>query len=223
MRTYTVKKVAQDATPAITALWDDAVWANANIAKIDSVRPESAGKIPTVELKLLHNGSTIFGVFRVKDHSVLAARKNYNEMVCRDSCVEFFFKPRKDLGYMNVEMSAGGTHLCYYIRNEVRKGEGYEDFDEVSPTVGLRVITLGTTGFIPVEQKGDITWQMRFQIPLTVPEAYMGRLGDLSGQAWTANFYKCGDELETPHWISWNPVDELNFHLPRCFGNLLFE
>lgn len=223
MKTYTVKKVSPDAAPAITALWDDPAWANANIAKIDYICPESEGKIPTVELKILHNGTTIFGLYRVQDHSILAARKNYNDMVCRDSCVEFFFRPRLDLGYMNVEMSAGGAHLCYYIRNCKRTGEGYADYDEVSPAVGKRIITLGTTGFQPEEKVGPITWQMRFQIPITVPEAYMGKLGNLSGQAWTANFYKCGDDLKTPHWLAWNPVDELNFHLPRCFGNLVFE
>jgi hypothetical protein len=42
------------------------------------------------------------------------------------------------------------------------------------------------------------------------------------GNLWRANFYKCGDDTSHPHWAAWSPVDELNFHLPRCFGRLGF-
>ena len=41
-------------------------------------------------------------------------------------------------------------------------------------------------------------------------------------QAWRGNLYKCGDRTSHPHWAAWSPVDELNFHLPRCFGTLRF-
>ena len=52
---------------------------------------------------------------------------------------------------------------------------------------------------------------------------YSGPLGTLAGRAWRANFYKCGDQTSHPHWAAWSPVDELNFHLPRCFGTIAFE
>jgi hypothetical protein len=40
-----------------------------------------------------------------------------------------------------------------------------------------------------------------------------------------ANFYKCGDELQTPHFLSWNPIeiDQPDFHRPDFFGTLEFE
>jgi hypothetical protein len=40
-----------------------------------------------------------------------------------------------------------------------------------------------------------------------------------------ANFYKCGDELPTPHFLSWNPIEwkEPSFHRPEQFGKLIFE
>ena len=40
-----------------------------------------------------------------------------------------------------------------------------------------------------------------------------------------ANFYKCGDELQTPHFLSWNPIqiEQPDFHRPDFFGTLEFE
>lgn len=40
-----------------------------------------------------------------------------------------------------------------------------------------------------------------------------------------ANFYKCGDKLQTPHFLSWNPInlEKPNFHCPEFFGTLNFE
>jgi hypothetical protein len=48
-------------------------------------------------------------------------------------------------------------------------------------------------------------------------------LGKIGGQSWRGNFFKCAEEISHPHWASWSPVDELNFHLPRCFGTIHFE
>jgi len=40
--------------------------------------------------------------------------------VWKDSCVEFFIQPRPDAGYFNLEMNAGGAHLCCYIEDPAR-------------------------------------------------------------------------------------------------------
>ena len=47
----------------------------------------------------------------------------------------------------------------------------------------------------------------------------------LDGQTIKANFYKCGDELQTPHFLSWNPIniEKPDFHRPDFFGSLEFE
>jgi hypothetical protein len=39
------------------------------------------------------------------------------------------------------------------------------------------------------------------------------------------NFYKCGDSLSVPHFLSWQPIDNPtpNFHLEKFFGELDFE
>ena len=66
-------------------------------------------------------------------------------------------------------------------------------------------------------------WVLEFAIPLKLLEKYVGPLGNVSGQEWRANFYKCGDQTSHPHWASWSPVSALNFHLPECFGTIKFQ
>jgi hypothetical protein len=65
-------------------------------------------------------------------------------------------------------------------------------------------------------------WRLGFSIPLDLLERYAGRLRALKGSQWRANFNKCGDETSRPHWATWAPVDELNFHKPECFGKIKF-
>jgi hypothetical protein len=68
------------------------------------------------------------------------------------------------------------------------------------------------------------TWRRGFFIPLSVFEKTTGlQSTELSGQIWRANLYKCADKTSHPHWASWKPITETNFHLPECFGEITFE
>jgi hypothetical protein len=67
-----------------------------------------------------------------------------------------------------------------------------------------------------------VTWTLEFFIPLELLEKYVGSVGNVRGSEWKANFYKCGDETSHPHWVSWQPVPKLNFHMPECFGTVMF-
>jgi hypothetical protein len=67
-----------------------------------------------------------------------------------------------------------------------------------------------------------VSWWLAFRIPVQVMERYVGSVGVLSGQVWRGNAFKCGSATSHPHWAAWAPVDQLNFHLPRCFGELVF-
>ena len=55
--------------------------------------------------------------------------------------------------------------------------------------------------------------------------AFHSQIATLDGARMTANFYKCGDKLQTPHFLSWNRIDlpSPNFHRPDFFGTLEFE
>ncbi|MBR1966478.1 MAG: hypothetical protein IKA22_07700, partial [Lentisphaeria bacterium] len=44
-----------------------------------------------------------------------------------------------------------------------------------------------------------------------------------SGDVWRANLYKCADHSSHNHWISAFPLTHLNYHLPECFQEIVFE
>jgi hypothetical protein len=48
--------------------------------------------------------------------------------VWKDSCVEIFLQPKPDAGYFNLEMNAGGAHLCCYIEDPERVPGGFKKF-----------------------------------------------------------------------------------------------
>jgi hypothetical protein len=72
-------------------------------------------------------------------------------------------------------------------------------------------------------EEGDFTWTLTVAVPI---EAFsLSPVTALSGRTLRANFYKCGDELPTPHFLSWSPIKtpKPSFHEPRFFGDLFFE
>jgi hypothetical protein len=137
--------------------------------------------------------------------------------------VEFFVQPTP-AGYFNFEFNCGGALLAYYITDHRRVGDGFASYAPFKPEEAARVtIAHSLPQLVDPEIVDSLEWMLQFRIPVALIESYTGRLGSLSGQRWRANFYKCGDETSHPHWAAWSPVDELNFHLPRCFGEVRFE
>jgi len=221
---YLVRKATT--APTLDDLWDDAAWAAAETLNVQWVHSASAPNAPrpVVQAKLQYDAANIYGIYKVDDVSVRATHTVFNSSVCQDSCVEFFFRPRADGGYFNLEMSATGAHLLYFVRDWTPVGDYYADFTAIPESDGRRFESRSSLdGPIPHERAGELTWLVQFQIPIPVAEKYCGPLGELSGQRWTGNFYKCGDHLQHPHWLAWSPVTTLNFHLPDCFGTMLLE
>ena len=223
MKQYTIHPAFSE--PPWDFAWDSPIWRKAESAVVAHPDPSSKPPFPQVQCKVLHDDAFLYGLYRVQDQSILAARTEYNAEVCRDSCVEFFFRPLPDRGYFNLEMSASGAHLLYYVRDWTPVGEYYRDFDEVPPEDGMQFETRSSLPApILQEQHCALTWFMQFRVPLAVVEKYLGSpLGTLSGQRWRGNFYKCGDDLAAPHWLEWSPVPTLNFHQPEYFGEFILE
>jgi hypothetical protein len=163
-------------------------------------------------------------MFRVEDRYVRCTRREYQSDVWKDSCVEFFAQPRPDSGYFNFEFNCGGAFLCCYIINPERTKEGLKEFTRLPEKIGSLVrVRSSLPRTIEPEIAEPLAWTLQFSIPLSVFEGYLGPLGLLAGQRWRGNFFKCAEENSHPHWVSWSPVDEFNFHLPRCFGTITFE
>ena len=218
---YTVRMAA--AAPPLHAEWQDPMWSHAETLEIQHFRPESSEHRPRTSARMLYDANGLYGIFRVQDRYVRCVRTNYHDPVWNDSCVEFFAQPRPDRGYFNFEFNCGGAFLCGYITNPERTPEGFKEFIKVPAGIGQ---TIRTRSSLPQrvdpEIAAPLVWTLGFFIPVALFEHYLGPLGTLSGQAWRGNFFKCADESSHPHWASWSPVDEFNFHRPNCFGSIRF-
>ena len=66
------------------------------------------------------------------------------------------------------------------------------------------------------------SWTIRLFVPLGCIAALYGRTEFHRGDRIRANFYKCGDETETPHYGAWNFIDlpSPDFHRPEFFGEI---
>lgn len=172
---------------------------------------------PDVRFNIAHNGKVIFLKYYVTENYVKAEKGNSNDMVCEDSCVEFFVSPDSDGIYYNFEFNPIGTCL-------LGKGTGRADSKVVDPAYISKIRRLSTMGNVPFKEKtGEYTWELTLAIPV---EAFAGKeITTLSGKTFRANFYKCGDNLTKPHYLTWNPVGTENpdYHRPEYFGILKFQ
>ena len=191
---------------------------------VDCFRVESSDHRPDTEVILEHDNQVIGVSFRVRDRYVKVLKRDFQGAVHLDSCVEFFVRPAGSSGYFNFEVNCGGALHASFIEDWRRIGDGFakrtpltrQQADAVSIRTSLPQV-------IDPEMDEAVEWFLTLRIPLIVMETFVGSLGSLSGAIWTGNFHKCGDETSHPHWASWSPIPELNFHCPDSFGTIRFD
>jgi len=210
--------------PPLSAEWDDPAWADRPPLEIASFRPEGSDHRPRTRARLAYDEGGLASLFRVEDRYVRSVHTRFGEPVYRDSCVEIFLQPKPERGYLNFEMNAGGALLASHITDHRRTPDGFAAFTRLTEEDGRLVgVRSSLPRVVDPEVDGPLDWELAFFVPFPLLEKYVGPIGSLAGQRWRANLYKCGDGTSHPHWASWSPVDALNFHLPRCFGTLVFE
>ncbi len=209
--------------PELRGLWDGPAWMHADMLELAHFRPEGSRHRPKTSVKLLYTAEGIFGIFRVEDRYVRCMHTRYGDPVYKDSCVEFFVRPKANKGYFNFEFNCGGAFLCDYITNPERTPDGFREFVPILEEEGRHIILHHSLPrVVDPEIRDAITWTLEFFIPIVLLEKYVGDIGNVGGSEWKVNFYKCGDETSHPHWASWQPVPRLNFHMPECFGIIRF-
>lgn len=171
---------------------------------------------PEVRFNIAWGSREIYIKYYVRENHVKAEKIRTNDMVCEDSCVEFFVAPEDDGIYYNFEFNPIGTIL-------MGSGHSRNDSLRTDPAVVNTIRRLTTMGHEPfTELSGDIHWSLTVAIPL---EAFFRhKVGNLAGKSFRANFYKCGDMLSNPHYVTWNPVEteKPDYHRPEYFGELKF-
>ncbi len=192
--------------------------------EVQHFRPESSNHHPPTSARLLYDARGIHGLFRVQDRYVRCLRTQYHDPVWKDSCVEFFAQPKAGRGYLNFEFNCGGAFLCCLYHRSRADGGGVQGVCQSAART--RANDPGPGSSLPPRVEPEITepvvWTLRFFIPFALFEYYVGPLGSPAGQVWRGNFFKCAEENSHPHWGSWSPVDEFNFHRPNCFGTIRF-
>lgn len=172
---------------------------------------------PKVEFRIAHTENAILLHFSVREASVRARYGDDNGAVWTDSCVEFFSVPAGDGVYYNIECSCIGTIL-------VGAGATRQNREHAPQEVMDQVQRWSSLGRKPFDERIEETsWDVALIVPYTV--FFKHQIASLDGQIVKANFYKCGDELQTPHFLSWNPIgiEKPDFHRPDFFGTLEFE
>lgn len=172
---------------------------------------------PEVNFKIAYGNKEIYLKYYVGEEYVKAEKTGINQEVYEDSCVEFFFAPADDGIYYNLEFNAIGAFL-------IGHGTGRHDRNRIDPAIAGKIRCLPSLGREPfAEKQGYQEWSLTVAIPLRVFVRHA--LESLRGSWFKANFYKCGDALTEPHYLSWNPVlsEEPDFHRPEYFGEIYFE
>ena len=163
-----------------------------------------------------HDNSSIYLYYRVEEPQVRAINKGFNSSVWEDSCVEFFIAFDGEKGYYNFEINAIGTLLGAY-------GPDRHQREWLSEDDLVQVRTSPSLGRMPIENLDEhTTWTLEVNIPVRVLK--FSQIDDLAGRDAHCNFYKCGDKLKQPHFLSWKQVilPTPDFHQPRFFGQLSF-
>lgn len=200
------------------------IGSNKDCVEISNFRIEGSDHRPATQAKLFYSDEGLHGFFRVEDNYIRCLHTKINAPVYKDSCVEFFVKPKEDKGYFNFEFNCGGAVSCSYITDPTRVCGGFKSAKALAGSELSRIkINHSMPRIVEPEITKPTTWSLDFVVPFSILEKHIGPPGKLSGQVWTANFYKCGDDTSHPHWASWAPLTARNFHLPGCFGTITFE
>ena len=189
---------------------------NANIPfnKIDTVNWDTFPYCPKTSFRIAHNSEAILLNYLVNESDIKAVCDNDNGRIWEDSCVEFFIS-FDNKQYFNIECNCIGKIL-------IAKGAGRHNRIHLNENLLKRIDRWASLGDSPVKNlSGD--WSVSLIIPKEI--FYPEITSTFDNIEANGNFYKCGDLLQIPHFISWNPIltEKSDFHRPEFFGQLLFE
>ena len=216
MKNLSIKKLNASAVEAaaVPALMDAA---GVEFNPVACVNWQEYPYQPSVEFRAAHIGDAILLHYQVTESSVRAVATHDDGNVWEDACVEFFLSPESNDFYYNFECNCAGKLLLHGgPAGSDRPGAAEEVLKSVK-----RWASLGTEPF--EERVGECSWEVALVIPVSA--IFRHEITDLSGKTMRANFYKCGDLLQTPHFLSWSPIDlpQPKFHCPEFFGEIVFE
>lgn len=170
---------------------------------------------PITSFQIGYSSTALFIKYNVKESSLKAVYTTDQSPVHKDSCVEFFCQLEDTPTYTNFEFNCIGT--CSASKR-LGRSDGVVPFSTEEMLTIERFSTLGSKPFKEIE--GNFSWELTVKIPFKL----MGIVGNKIPKEIKANFYKCGDETSTMHFVSWAKIEaeHPDFHRPDFFGSLSF-
>ena len=181
---------------------------------IDCINWDTYPYKPIIAVDVARSESSLYIRYFVKGFSLKALYKEDGSPVYTDSCVEFFMKKEEDSNYYNFEFNCIGTcDAAYRQSRDIKESLTPEQYASIR-----RYSTVGDQTF--AEKTGIHSWELLVAIPFNV----MGLDAKNLPEKIRGNFYKCADDTEMPHFVSWSPIHlpTPNFHCPDFFGEIYF-
>lgn len=201
--------------PAFENLLTSPLWQNVAIHEIACLNWPQFNYKPKVNFSIACTPDGIILKFFVEEEGTLAQVITNNDKVYNDSCVEFFVSIPGDEAYYNFEFNCIGTLLLGYGASRSNRQAGPQEALKSifrQSTLGSKAITCSM---------GEVSWELVVAIPYSA--FFMHRIQTFRAETLRVNFYKCGNEMPQPHYLSWSPINtpQPDFHRSECFGELL--
>ncbi|MDR2810633.1 MAG: hypothetical protein LBB84_08805 [Tannerellaceae bacterium] len=183
-------------------------------AYIDVVNWAEYSYKPIVAFDIARSDRYLYIRYFVKGNSLKAVYSEDNSPVHKDSCVEFFMKKTGEDIYMNFEFNCiGACDAARHKSREIQTALSEEEYKSIR-----RYTNLERKPF--QEKRGVHEWELVVAIPLHL----MGLDPHYMPKKILGNFFKCADDTNSPHFVSWNPIStpKPDFHRPEFFGELYF-
>lgn len=197
MKSYTLKKV--HCTPN---------WDTIPSLAIDIPYEENCSDI-RAHAQLCWDDTGIHVHLQAVESDIRAEHTGLLDMVCEDSCLEFFLRPTEAMSYFNIEFN---LNCALYL------GFGTNRYNCV------RLVTQDNQQlFHPRANRTADGWEVTYYIPFSFIRQFFPSFVPKKGLRFYGNFYKCASMKTPPHHFSWMPAITpiINFHCPEHFGQLI--
>lgn len=182
-------------------------WEKAELAEVATLNwPELYDFNPGMQARILYSDFGLHVKFTTQEKPLLARATEQNGAIYKDSCMEFFFKPKaEDPRYINFEINPFAT--MYLAIRTGRKDAAFPAEDKKY--------------FGIVSEVEDGAWSLMFTVPFEFIDRNFGGID----KTFYGNIYKCGNETVHKHYVTYYPmnINPPDFHRPDCFGPFVLE